>query len=202
MRSVFVIAGEFLGAQCLAAALASSLDVAVAGVATVVEPGRFAEQSGAEILIVLEFATLESVGLAARLAREVEGRRILGYGIPEDLVDAVDWAQIGVCSCLPSGAPFSDLARAVDAILGGRSKHSFAEAEASGADLTDRELEILSLLAQGCSNAEIAEALHLQRSTVKNHVHRILFKLEARGRTEAALWYRRQTFSEHWAEPA
>ena len=53
--------------------------------------------------------------------------------------------------------------------------------------LSDRELEILRLIANGSSNREIADALFITEGTVKNHVTNILGKLDARDRTQAAL---------------
>ena len=53
--------------------------------------------------------------------------------------------------------------------------------------LTDRELEILRLLAGGYANREIADALHLAPGTVKNHVSNVLLKLGVRDRTRAVL---------------
>ena len=53
--------------------------------------------------------------------------------------------------------------------------------------LSERELEILRLLAAGDSNKEIAAALFIAEGTVKNHVTNILGKLDARDRTQAAL---------------
>jgi DNA-binding NarL/FixJ family response regulator len=53
--------------------------------------------------------------------------------------------------------------------------------------LSDRELEVLRLLAEGSSNREIASALFLAEGTVKNHVTNVLGKLGARDRTQAAL---------------
>ena len=53
--------------------------------------------------------------------------------------------------------------------------------------LTERELEILRLLASGFSNREIADALHLATGTVKNHVSTVLLKLGSRDRTRAVL---------------
>ncbi len=54
-----------------------------------------------------------------------------------------------------------------------------------GYDLTEREQEVLSWLAQGLSNREIADVLYISYSTVKNHVSKILSKLEASNRVEA-----------------
>ncbi|HSF44942.1 MAG TPA: response regulator transcription factor [Chitinophagaceae bacterium] len=57
------------------------------------------------------------------------------------------------------------------------------QANASG--LSKRELEVLQKMGEGLSNQEIAAALFLSESTIKTHVSNILFKLDAKRRTEA-----------------
>jgi len=63
----------------------------------------------------------------------------------------------------------------------------FLEGLLRAVDLTERELEVLRLMAAGYANREIADALHLAPGTVKNHVSSLLLKLGVRDRTRAVL---------------
>lgn len=55
-------------------------------------------------------------------------------------------------------------------------------------DITPREQDVLRLIAEGASNREIAQALHITEKTVKNHVSSILSRVGVRNRTQLAIW--------------
>ena len=112
----------------------------------------------------------------------------------EQLVEAIRAVHRGDAPLQPSVAAklVARLARVSDAPPAPTAA-SAAAAPASGlhgTELTEREREILALIARGESNREIGEALYITEGTVKNHVSNILSKLGLRDRTQAALWAR------------
>jgi DNA-binding NarL/FixJ family response regulator len=100
---------------------------------------------------------------------------------PEDLVEAIRIVAAGEALLAPSITR-----RLLDRVA---SKLPPAHEDAIPAlqELTDRELEVLKLVARGLSNAEIAEKLVLSETTVKTHVSRVLAKLDLRDRVQAVI---------------
>jgi NarL family two-component system response regulator LiaR len=112
----------------------------------------------------------------------------------DDLVHGA--LRAGAIGYLLKNASASELAGAIRAAVAGRptlapeAAHALIYANrwpeiASGFDLTEREKEVLALMAQGLNNLEIAGRLIVSRSTVKFHVSSVLSKLGAASRTEA-----------------
>ena len=104
--------------------------------------------------------------------------------------------QAGAIGYLVKGVSGAELADAIRAAYAGRPTLTSEAVEVLieptrpqsrlGHDLTERELEVLALLVEGLSNAEIADRMYLSVAAVKYHVSNILSKLGASNRTEAA----------------
>jgi DNA-binding NarL/FixJ family response regulator len=76
-----------------------------------------------------------------------------------------------------------------------KSANTSSDSMAYVENLTERELEILTLVAKGASNRQIGELLFITEGTVKNHMSNILSKLGLRDRTQAALYAREHLMS-------
>ena len=98
----------------------------------------------------------------------------------EDLAKAIRAAQRGEATLHPQVA-----ARLMSEV-GGKRQEPGVDA------LTEREMEVLTLIARGMSNREIAETLVIAEKTVKSHVSNILSKLHLADRTQAAIYALRQ----------
>jgi DNA-binding NarL/FixJ family response regulator len=107
---------------------------------------------------------------------------LLKNSTPEQLIDAVRVVAAGDALLSPA------VTRRVIERFGGRADAVPVDAPAVLATLTDREAEVLQLVAQGLSNAEIAASLFVGEATVKSHVSKVLQKLGLRDRIQAVVW--------------
>jgi DNA-binding NarL/FixJ family response regulator len=100
---------------------------------------------------------------------------------PEDLVDAIRIVAAGDALLAPS------VTRQLLDRVASRLPPANENAIPALSELTDREMEVLKLLARGLSNAEIAAKLVVSETTVKTHVSRVLAKLDLRDRVQAVI---------------
>jgi DNA-binding NarL/FixJ family response regulator len=108
---------------------------------------------------------------------------LLKNASPEELVAAVRTVADGNALLAP------EVTRRVVEAAAGRSRPAAApDAARRLAELTDREREVLRLVARGRSNAEIAARLVVGEATVKTHVSRVLLKLDLRDRVQAVVF--------------
>lgn len=103
---------------------------------------------------------------------------------PEELVEAIRALYRGEPRLHPDA-----LRKVMEAAMGPRAGESPARPPASPPDdLTERELEVIALVAQGLSNREIAETFVISEKTVKTHVGHVLAKLALKDRTQLAIY--------------
>ncbi len=119
-----------------------------------------------------------------------------------DLGEIVDLLRVGATGFIARDSSIGDLSRAI--IAAGRGEivlppelatqalvalaRGEREPKEPGVSLTEREQEVLNLLARGSTNKDIAQSLILSVRTVEAHLHNIYGKLDVASRTEAALW--------------
>ena len=157
------------------------------------------------VLMDLHMPVLDGIGATRRLRVEQPGVRVLALTTFDDDEDVFAALRAGALGYLLKDVSSDRLVEAVLSAARGESVLQpsvaakvvarFAQLDDAPRSrpqplvvpLSDRELDVLRLLADGRSNREIATALFLAEGTVKNHVTNVLGKLGARDRTQAAL---------------
>jgi DNA-binding NarL/FixJ family response regulator len=144
-------------------------------------------------LVDVRMPKLAGIELARRLHRAEARTSILlytGYGDRAMLTEALD---VGVRGFVLKEAPMDDLLRAIQSVASGGTYVDpvLAGALASASidtelpQLTQRERDVLRLLADGRSNEEIGKELYISAETVRTHVRKAMGKLDADTRTQA-----------------
>ena len=138
--------------------------------------------------------------------------RIIMLTVSDEEADLYDAVKNGASGYLLKDSSIDEVAQAIRVVADGQSLISPSMAiklldefkQMSRSDrqqvpsprLTDRELEVLKLVAQGLNNREIAKRLFISENTVKNHVRNILEKLQLHSRMEAAMYAVRENLLE------
>jgi DNA-binding NarL/FixJ family response regulator len=156
------------------------------------------------VLMDLKMPVLDGVAATRRLRVQLPTCRVVALTTFEDDELVFEGLRAGAVGYLLKDAPIGTLVDAILAasrgesvlqpsvaskVLAELSRLTSAAAPATNelARLSDRERDVLRLIARGASNKEIAAALFLAEGTVKNHVTNILTKLDVSDRTQAAL---------------
>ncbi len=216
---VLVGASSVVTQAGLAALLATSAEIEVVGSAIGMAPlGQQAEQLQPDV-VLLEWNEAESDTIATLLMAEstepIDGGRLDPGAVPAIVVLVDEWPQttiattlrLGVRGLLPSDATASEIIGAIAAVVSGLTvlhpdlvepllpvlpAMPRAAATAPSEALTNREIEVLSMLAEGLGNKAIAHRLTISEHTVKFHIGSIFGKLNASSRTEAVILGARQ----------
>ncbi|MEO9325967.1 response regulator transcription factor [Nocardioides sp. C4-1] len=189
------------------------------GLEVVGEAGDGAEgitlaESAAPDVVLLDVRMPKKSGIEACLAikQSVPSAKIIMLTVSDEEADLYEAVKSGASGYLLKDSSIEEVAQAIRVVADGQSlispsmaiklidefkQMSKPERETGPAlRLTERELDVLRLVAQGHSNKEIAARLFISENTVKNHVRNMLEKLQLHSRMEAVMYAVRENLLE------
>lgn len=168
---------------------------------------RAAEELAPDVVLMdVRMPKVSGIEATRAIAEAIPSARILMLTVSDEEDDLYDAIKAGAAGYLLKEISIEEVASAIRSVMSGQSLISPSMASkllteftnlAKKADerhavptprLTERELEVLKLVAQGMSNREIAGELYISENTVKNHVRNILEKLHLHSRMEAVVY--------------
>jgi DNA-binding NarL/FixJ family response regulator len=167
---------------------------------------RLASDLAPDVIVMdLNMPGLTGVETTRQLAGIAPLTRVVVLTISADDDDVMDAVMAGACGYLLKDSSIQDLIAGIQAAAAGeslispqiaskvlqrlRAQSSSEDAAATiRAELSDREIEVLKLIANGKDNAQIARELFISPKTVKNHISNILMKLQIDNRIQAAVY--------------
>jgi DNA-binding NarL/FixJ family response regulator len=186
--------------QSLAMALDHEDDIEVVGTAADAAGALAAMKSVTADVAVVDYVLtgLDGIGLASEMHKRVPEMKVLILTAADDDQVLVAAMEAGCAGFLTKGQPLDDVVRAVRTAASGEpvvtsglllrllpQLQRRSQLRSTVTELTDREHEVLMLMAGGATNQVIAQELYLSLHTVRNHVQNVLRKLNAHSKLEA-----------------
>ena len=158
------------------------------------------------VLMDVRMPKVNGIEAAAQIRADLPSTRILMLTVSDEEEDLYEAIKAGANGYLLKEISVEEVAEAIRAVMQGQSLISPSMAskllsefnslarraedrqQLPAPALTNREIEVLKLVAKGMSNREIAEELYISENTVKNHVRNILEKLHLHNRMEAVIY--------------
>jgi DNA-binding NarL/FixJ family response regulator len=158
------------------------------------------------VLMDVRMPRVSGIEASRAIADAVPTAKILMLTVSDEEDDLYDAIKAGATGYLLKEISIDEVASAIRAVMSGQSlispsmaskllteftnlaKRAEEKQSLPSPRLTDRELEVLELVAQGMSNRAIAAELYISENTVKNHVRNILEKLHLHSRMEAVVY--------------
>jgi two-component system NarL family response regulator len=166
---------------------------------------RKAEEAAPDVVLMdVRMPRMSGIEATRAIAEAVPTAKILMLTVSDEEEDLYEAVKAGATGYLLKEISIEEVANAIRAVVTGQSLISpsmaskllsefnnlakQAQQKVIAPKLTDRELQVLKLVAQGMSNREAAETLFISENTVKNHVRNILEKLHLHSRMEAVVY--------------
>jgi len=154
------------------------------------------------VLMDLRMPRVDGVEATRRLRERDPGIRVIALTTYDDEQSVVQALRAGARGYLTKDAGAAEIRQALEAVVRGEAaidpavQHHLVDALATGPGtagelpdgLTPREAEVLSLIAEGLTNAEIARPLVVSEATVKSHINHLFPKIGARDRAQAVTY--------------
>ena len=190
--------------------LAQDADIEIVGEAADGVTGTDLATSTAPDVVLLDVRMPRRTGVeACRAIKEaVPSAKIIMLTVSDEEADLYETVKNGASGYLLKDSSIEEVAQAVRVVNEGQSLISPSMAvklidefkqmskpdkeQGPALRLTDRELEVLRLVARGLNNREVAKELFISENTVKNHVRNILEKLQLHSRMEAVMYAMRE----------
>jgi two-component system NarL family response regulator len=164
-----------------------------------------AEEAAPDVVLMdVRMPRMSGIEATRAIADAVPAAKILMLTVSDEEEDLYEAVKAGATGYLLKEISIEEVANAIRAVVTGQSLISpsmaskllsefnnlakQAQQKVLVPKLTDRELQVLKLVAQGMSNREVAEELFISENTVKNHVRNILEKLHLHSRMEAVVY--------------
>jgi two-component system NarL family response regulator len=164
-----------------------------------------AEETAPDVILMdVRMPKMSGIEATRAIADLVPSAKILMLTVSDEEEDLYEAVKAGATGYLLKEISIEEVANAIRAVVTGQSLISpsmaskllsefnnlakVAQQKVLAPRLTDRELQVLKLVAQGLSNREVAEQLFISENTVKNHVRNILEKLHLHSRMEAVVY--------------
>jgi DNA-binding NarL/FixJ family response regulator len=170
------------------------------------EAAALAEEKAPDVILMdVRMPKLSGTEACVTIKQVAPSAKIIMLTMSDEEVDLYDAIKNGASGYLLKDASIDEVSQAIRLVADGQSLISPSMAaklleefktisrtggkpEEIAPRLTDRELEVLNLVARGLNNREIARDLYISENTVKNHVRNILEKLQLHSRMEAVMY--------------
>jgi DNA-binding NarL/FixJ family response regulator len=203
---VLVVDDQELFRRGLVMLLSAETGIEIVGEAADGDEGTTLASASAPDVVLLDIRMPRRTGLEAcqAIKQAVPSAKIIMLTVSDEEADLYEAVKSGASGYLLKDSSIEEVAQAVRVVADGQSLISPSMAvklidefkqmsrpersHVPGLRLTERELEVLRLVARGLNNREIAKQLYISENTVKNHVRNILEKLQLHSRMEAVMY--------------